>query len=336
MKYLYLFMAGICSVFCTVCSCATGTGGDIAGQIIGNKSEAPVFLSCQAVSETEINFRFSLPVKVMSLHFNPEIKPNEVENGSTVRVLFNKGPGPGEKLTADLLAEDSSGNTINVLVPLLTRNNRIPPLRINEIRTEYSKPKCEFIEFKTLEAGNLGALRLFIAGNYKAPMVYEFPPVEAAKGEYITLHLRTTEESNRDELEKKLDESGGVDSSPTARDLWIPGAGKLLHKTDAIYLLDQDDHVVDAVMLSESEDPWWGKDYFAEAAEFLFKADAWKSPAEKICSPVDAVSSNGTTLTRTICRDETLNVSSGTAADWYITANSSATPGKPNNPKRYN
>ena len=336
MKYLYLFMAGICSLFCTVCSCATETGGEIAGQIIGNKSEAPVFLSCQAVSETEIDFRFSQPVKIVSLRFSPEIKPDEVENGSTIRVIFNNGPGPGERLTADLLAEDSKGNTINVLVPLLTRNNRIPPLCINEIRTEYSKPKCEFIEFKTLKAGNLGALRLFIAGNYKAPMVYEFPPVEVAGGEYITLHLRTTEESNCDELGKNLDESGGADSSPTARDLWIPGSGKLLHKTDAVYLLDQDDHVVDAVMLSESADPWWGKDYFAEAADFLFKADAWKSPTERVCSPADAVSSNGTTLTRTICRDETLNADSGTAADWYITANSSATPGKPNNPKRYN
>jgi len=336
MKYLYLFMAGIFSVFCTVCSCATETGSDIAGKIIGNKSEPPVFLSCQAVSETEIAFRFSQPVKVVSLRFSPEIKTDEVESGSTVRVIFSNGPGSGEKLTADLLAEDSKGNTINVLVPLLTRNNRIPPLRINELRTEYSKPKCEFIEFKALKAGNLGALRLFIAGNYKAPMVYEFPPVEVAGGEYITLHLRTTEESNCDELGKNLDESGGADSSPTARDLWIPGSVKLLHKTDVVYLLNQDDHVIDAVMLSESADPWWGKDYFAEAAEFLFRANAWKSPTEKICGPADAVSSGGTTLTRTICRDETLSANSGTAADWYITANSSATPGKPNNPKRYN
>jgi len=336
MKYLYLIVAGMCSVFCSVCSCATGIGGDVAGQIIGNKSEPPVFISCQAVSETEINFCFSLPVKVTSLHFNPAITLDEVENGSIVRVTFSGGPGSGERLTADLLAEDSSGNTINVLVPLLTRNNRIPPLLINEIRTEYSKPKCEFIEFKTLQAGNLGALRLFIAGNYKAPMVYEFPPVEVAAGEYITLHLRTTEETNCDELGRNLDESGGADSSPTARDLWIPGASKLLHKTDVVYVLDQDDGVVDSVLLSESADPWWNKDYFAEAAEFLFKAGAWESQDGNICNPVDAVSSSGTTLTRTICRDETLKQSSGTAADWYITANSSATPGKPNNPKRYN
>jgi hypothetical protein len=335
MKYVYHLLAVICSIFCTVCSCATG-GTEAAAQILGKSSEAPVFISCKAVSETEIDFQFSLPVKVTSLHFNPEFQPESIENGSTVRVSFIRGPGPGERVTADLLAEDDNGNTINVLVPFRTRNARMPSLIITELRTEYSKPKCEFIEFKALEAGNLGALKVFVAGNYKAPLLYEFPLIEAAKGEYITLHLRTTEESNCDELGRSLDESGGVDSSPTARDIWIPGSAKLLRKTDVVYLLDQDDRVVDAVMLSENADPWWNKDYFAEAAEFLYNAAAWKSPDNKICDPSKAVQSTGTTVTRTICRDESLEKNSGTAADWYITANSCASPGKPNNPKRYN
>ena len=336
MKYLYRIVAGICAVFCTVCSCATETGGDAAVLILGGKSEAPVFLSCKAVSETEIDFCFSQPVKIVSMQFSPEITVEEVENGSTVRVCYSGGPGPGEKLTVDLLAEDNSGNTINVLVPLRTRNGRVPSLRINELRTEYSKPKCEFIEFKTFTAGNLGALRVFIVSNNKEPLVYEFPPIEVSGGEYITLHLRTMEETNRDELGRKLDESGGVDSSPTARDIWVPGSVKLLRKTDAIYLLDQDDCIVDAAMLSEAADLWWNKDYFADAADYLFTADAWKNPDGKLCSPAGAIQSTGTTVTRTICRDETLGKNSGTAADWYITANSSATPGSPNNPKRYN
>jgi hypothetical protein len=207
---------------------------------------------------------------------------------------------------------------------------------INELRTEYSKPKSEFIEFKVMERGNLGALRVFVAGNNKNPLLYEFPSIEVAAGEYVTLHLRTIEEDCRDELGSNLAESGGTDSSPTARDLWIPGNTKLLRKTDVIYLLDQDDNVVDAVMLSESADAWWNRDYFAEAAEFLFNKGAWASPDGKIPSPADAVRSAGTTNTRTICRDETILTPSGTAADWYITATSSATPGKPNNPKRYN
>jgi len=335
MKYVYQSLAAACAVFCAACSCASGVS-EAAAQILGKSSEAPVFLSCKAVSETEVDFRFSLPVKVTSLRFRPEIQPDSVENGSTVRVVFSGGLKPGERVTVDLLAEDDNGNTINVLVPFRTRNGRLPSLVINEIRTENSKPRYEFIEFKTLEAGNLGALRVFAAGYYKAPLVYEFPPVEVAKGEYITLHMRTTEETARDELGRGLDESGGTDSSPTARDLWIPGSVKLLHKTDAVYLLDQDDNVVDAVMLSENADPWWNKDYFTEAAEFLYNAGAWKSPDSQICDPSKAVQSKNATATRTVCRDDSPVKDSNTAADWYVTANSGATPGKPNNPKRYN
>jgi hypothetical protein len=334
MKNLYFITAGICIVLCTICSCVSGAGGDAVEEIIRGSSESPVFLSSRAVSESEVQFEFSKPVKVVSLRFSPEVQLDEVENGSTIRVFFSNGPGPGERLTADILAEDNNGNTINVLVPMRARNNRIPSLVINELRTETAKPRYEFIEFKTLKAGNLGALRLFIAGNYKAPMVYEFPSIEVAANEFITLHLRTTEEGCRDELSGNLNESGGTDSSPTARDLWIPGSSKLIHKTDAIYLLDQDDHVVNAVMLSDSVDPWWNKDYFAEAAEFLFNAGAWKSPDGTVCNPANAVRSARTTATRTICRDETVTGNSGTAAEWYIAATSSATPGNPNNPKR--
>ena len=335
MKKIYCIQAGILAAVCMICSCVTGLS-DAAAIVLGRSSQSPMFLSCKAVSETEIDFEFSHAVTVTSLHFSPQIQVEAVQNGSTVRVILSGGPGAGHRLTADLVAEDNKGNTINVLVPLRTRNNRIPALRINELRTENSKPRYEFIEFKTFAAGNLGALRVFVAGNYKNPLLYEFPPVEVKNGEYITLHLRTTEEGCRDELGSNLEESGGTDSSPTGRDLWIPGSAKLLHKTDIIYVLDQDDRVVDAVMISENADPWWTRDYFAEAAEFLYQAGSWKSPDGKVCSPANAVQSAGTSPTRTICRDETLSETSGQAADWYITANSSATPGKPNNPKRYN
>ena len=333
MKYFKLILTGIIVISCSIFSCATG---ETTASILGSSSEAPVFLSCKAVSETEINFEFSLPVMVKTLNFNPQVKLEKVEDGNIVTVIFSEGPGPGERITADLLAEDENGNTINVLVPFRTRNPRIPNLIITELRTEYSKPRCEFIEFKTLTQGNLGAIRLYVAGNNKEPLLYEFPSIEVARGEYITLHLRTMEDSNRNELGKNLAESGGVDSSATGRDLWIPGATKLLRKTDIIYFLDQDDNVLDAVMLAENKDPWWNRDYFAEAAEFLQSKGAWLGQDGNIASPADAVQTTGTTLTRTICRDETLVENSQTADDWYITATSCATPGMPNNPKRYN
>jgi hypothetical protein len=149
------------------------------------------------------------------------------------------------------------------------------------------------------------------------------------------LHLRTVEADCRNEYGDDLAELGGRDSSPTARDFWIPGNTKLLHKANSVvYVVDQDDHVLDAVMISENPDSWWNKEHLAEAANFLFEQGAWKSIDGKICRPADAVRSAGTTNTRTICRDETAE-NTHTAADWYITATSSATPGGPNNPKRY-
>jgi hypothetical protein len=186
-------------------------------------------------------------------------------------------------------------------------------------------------------SGNLGAMRVFITGNTNPARetVYEFLPVEVKKDEYVVLHLRKVEPDCMDEYGERLDESGGRDSSPTARDIWIPGNTKLIHKeASAIYVLDQDDKVLAAVMLSDRKASWWTKDYFAEIAEFLYIQGAWTSLDGNICSPMDAIDSTGTTNTRTICRDETVE-NTNTAADWYITYTSCATPGTPNNPRRW-
>jgi hypothetical protein len=327
----FVLPAALALLFCSVCSCSTG---EAAERILGVSAEAPVFLGCQVINAEEIAFQFSLPVKVITLNLNPELPISSVEDGDMVMVRLAEKQAGGERFTADLLVEDNDGNTLNVLVPLRTRNDRIPPLLITELRTEYSKPKGEFVEFKALADGNLGALRLFIAGNYTAPLVYEFSPVEVGAGEYILIHLRTLEAGAADETDSDLNRSGGTDAAAGGRDFWIPGSEKLLHKTDAVYFLDQDDRVVDGVMLSENPDSWWNKDYLAEAADFLFKKEAWSSPEGKIPGPADAVITSPvkTALTRSVSRDESMEDTNG-AADWFITATSGVTPGKPNKPR---
>ncbi|MDR1900305.1 MAG: hypothetical protein LBQ55_09875 [Treponema sp.] len=328
----WLMLAALAGI---VFSCSTG---EAIEQILGGSSSAPVFLSCKAVSSTEIDFQFSGDVRVLSLNFSPALEAEALNEGSLVRVNLAKAAGEGERLTADLLVEDAHGNTLNVLVPLRTRNDRMPPFLINELRTEHSKPRTEFIEIKTGGPGNLGALRLFIAGNTKQPLIYEFPPVEVKKGEYIVIHLRNIEEGTVNETGIDLGLSGGADAQGDARDFWIPGASKLLHKTDAVYFLDQDDRVIDGVMLSENPDPSWNKDHFTRAAEFLYQQGAWTQARREgaIPGPQDAVGTAGikNAITRSVSRDETA-ADTNTAADWYITANSGATPGKPNSLKRF-
>jgi len=335
MKKIIYALSAVCIIFG---SCSTGeAAAGAAAKLLGGSSEALLFLNCRAVSEDEIEFEFSRPVTVRSLSFEPDISVASIEDGSTVRVKLGEIQKPGMEITADILVEDPDKNTINVLIPFRTRNNRMPSLVINEIRTENSKPKCEFIEFKTLTAGNLGGLRVFILGNTNAAKqtIYEFLPVEVKKDEYIVLNLRTPEADCKDEYGEDLAESGGTNSTPASRDFWVPGNSKLIHKeASAIYVLDQDDKALAAVMISENAASWWAKDYLAEAAEFLVKQDAWTSVDGKIGGPASAVNTAGTTATQTICRDETVE-NTKTAAVWYIAAKSCATPGKENNPKRY-
>jgi hypothetical protein len=325
-KNIYSALAALAGLVCAVCSCSTG---EAAAQILGGSSQSPVFLACRPVSETDVEFQFSLPVKVVSLRLSPAFAVDSVQDGSTVRVRLGENPGPGEKLTADLLAEDERGNTINALVPFRTRNNRVPALRINELRTEYSKPRTEFIEFKILSAGNLAALRVYIASNNKNPLVYEFMPMEVGAGEYVVLHLRTLDELNRDETGPGLNESGGSESVAGARDLWVPGTAKLLRKTDVVYVLDQDDAVIDAVLLAENPAESWGKgkEHLADAADFLYKQGAWKPSG----GPQNAVDTSTvkTAATKSVSRNENAP-DTNAAADWHVTAASGATPGKPN------
>ena len=333
-KYLLLLGAAV-----LLGSCSTPETPS-AAPVQGGSSSALLYLNCRSVSQEEVEFTFSRPVTIKNLNFEPELSVDSVENGSTVRVKFKEKTESGKLINANLLAEDAKKNTLNVLVSFRSRNDRMPKLLINEICTENASAaagkKEEFIEFKTKSAGNLGAMRVVINSNSTAAKqtVYEFSPVEVKKNEYIVLHLRTYNLESKDEYTGNLDESTGINATPTARDFWIPGETRLLHKTAMIYVLDQDDNVIDAVILSENQENWWTKDYFAETAEFLFKKEAWKAEDGNICSPQDAVASAKTTNTRTICRDETVE-DSNSAKDWYITDTSNATVGKPNSVKRY-
>jgi len=298
---------------------------------------APALVQCEALPENEIVFEFSGPVSLESLSFEPDLEFEKIEEeGNEIIIKLTGDPAPGLLVEAELQVKDEHENIINEQVSFNIRNNRVPQMQINELRTEYasasgnSGPKAEFIEFKMLSDGNLGALRVFAEWNNKAPQIYEFEPVDVKEGEYVVLHLRKLEDSCKDEYGEDLNISGGTDSSPTARDFWIPGTNKLLHKTDAIYVLDQDDRVLDAVMLSESPSASWGKTYFTEAAKFLFEHDAWKSPTGEICSPMDAVDTSGikASTAKSISRKEDAG-NTHTAADWYVTTQG-VTPGLPN------
>ncbi|GHV88193.1 hypothetical protein AGMMS50267_05530 [Spirochaetia bacterium] len=331
------FRLPVLPVVAVLCLCACSTGA-VLQQVLGLSAAAPEFLACKAVSPKEIAFQFSLSVKVTSLHFDPPVAVNSITDGAEVLVTLDEPLAGGTRIIADILVEDAGGNTLNVLVPFRSRNDDMPRLVINEIRTEYSKPKVEFVELKTLSAGNLGGMRMFLAGNAGSDPFWEFPPAQVKAGEYLVIHLRTLDPNSTDETGDNLALTPNTtdnEAQTTARDFWIPDTKKhLSKKAGTVFFLDQDDKVLDAVLFSENPDPWWPDEKFAQAAEFLHEQGAWLAPDGGTAGPAAAVSSRYTTVTRSLSRKEG-GKDTNTADDWYTTAASCATPGKMNNPKVY-
>ena len=308
-------------------------------QLLTRTAQAPVFLECKPISSTELVFKFSTPVRLVSFRFDPAIEVTSTEEGEEVRVTFAGDTEIGQRITADILVEDAARNSLNVIVPFRTRNDRMPMLVLNELRTEYSRPRVEFIEFLVLKSGNMGAMRLFISGNSLTEPIYEFPPAEVRAGEYILLHLRSIEDGTVDETGSNLNLASAPGAQAGVRDFWVNRTTKPLHKTSALWLMDQDDVILDALVLSESPEDW-GKNNTVDAAKFLAGKGAWLprsgsvTDSEWIPGHIDAVSTRGATLTRTICRDESVPPMRR-AGVWYVTATSNATPGEANSARRH-
>jgi hypothetical protein len=309
-------------------ACSTDTA---IQPILSAGSEGPIFNGYKAVS-SGFEFNFSQPVKVLNAAFSPSQEVLSMTDGTTVKIQLLEGLEAGIKLTADILVEDEHGNTLNVLVPVRSRNDRIPQMLINEVRVVYSRPRVEFIEFKIANAGNLAALRVFAAGISHEEPIYEFPSAEVSAGEYVVLFFRTLDAASVDETGDDLSLSGGTETSASAREFWIPGATKLTRETDILFIKDQDDNIIDAILMSETPDASWARENLVAAANLL--SNDWLSDGSNTPTPRDAVSSQYTTATRSICRDESLP-DSNSASDWYVTANSSATPGAANSTKRH-
>jgi len=343
MKRFYLNMAVFCLLFWSVFGCSGDGKTGMPSPDPTPAPDAPELVALEVVSRTKVDFEFSAPVRVLSLDFDPSLEIASIEDGRTVRVRLGESLEPGLRIVADILASDPHGNTFSERVAFKKYAdddndggeepesegiwNGPPELLINELRTEASATRAEFVELRTLSAGNLAGLRVYVyRSGARAPTEFEFPPTRVEANEYVVLHLRTLE-------------NPAADAPATAHNFWVPGSASRLNKTGAVYVRDANGEVLAAVMISESPDPaWWegaSRSHFGPISEFLFERGAWKSAGGGVARPADAVitTSVGTAVTRSISRDETVN-NTNTSADWYVTANNGATPGAANSPNR--
>jgi hypothetical protein len=302
---------------------------------IDNDDKEPEFMNYSIISKREINFIFSKKVKLDSILIEPYQEINKIDEGSVITIHFKEDIITDTNFIIELWVADKSGNRLHVYSPLYIENQNVQ-LIINEIYTEYSSStkRTEFIEFKVIKPGNLEGIKVYCASNNKTPMIYEFPAVNVRLDEYVILHTRNIEVSCIDELGENLSESGGKDSCPTARDLWIPGNNKLLRRYEVVYITDKNNKVLDAVILADGPDSWNKRPYLFEAAEFLLEQNAWYFTESEVRGAADAVdcSSIVGATTKSVSRDEA-RANTKSMDDWYVTAASGTTPGLLNSKK---
>jgi len=184
-----------------------------------------------------------------------------------------------------------------------------------------------------IQAGNLDGLSMHIMYDALNPFIYAFPAIEVTTGEYITLHLQTFESVCVNETGDDLSASGGKETSPVARDLWVSGTAKLLHQTDIVYVQDANGRIMDAVVMNEMPSIEWNSNqaHFAEITDRLFNAGMWQSSDGSKPSPFDSVNTSaiGKTTFKSVSRCEGRE-NTHSAKDWYITNTGDITPGEPN------
>jgi len=275
----------------------------------------------------------------------------EPEEGETQEETGTPAVEPPEEENTPTKGESGEGETQEIEGEEETPENEAPEegtpeerpefeageslLLINELRTEYilQTKNVEYIELKAIQAANLGGVSLYIMHEAEQPFIYQFPAVDVAADSYITLHLRTLDSFNVDELGDDISAWKGNDTSSTARDLWAAGNNKLLYQTDIVYLQDAKGAIMDAVVLNETPAAAWNTNqaHFAEITEKLYKCGMWQSSSGFKPTPLDAVDTSaiGCSVMKSVCRYEGRE-NTHSAKDWYVTAEGLASPGRPN------
>jgi hypothetical protein len=265
----------------------------------------------------------------------PEVVPpedgtpkGEPEEGETTETEIQEGEGETQ--------EPNGGETETTKIETpVDEIQDTAILQINELRTEFSTAvnNVEYIEFKVLKSGSMEGLYLYsVMNNAQDIFLYIFPEIDVEKGEYITLHLRTLDKYNCcDELREDLTLSGGYESCPTARDLWVTGNAKLLDKTGIVYIQDVKGKIIDAVVLNEKPSTTWSSNQgkFAEITDRLFNSGMWQTANGQKPTPLDAVNTSEikSSIYKSVSRYENRE-NTHSAKDWYIAGY--ITPGQPN------
>jgi hypothetical protein len=276
---------------------------------------------------------FDEPVVLVheSLAVEPDLPISGSVEGSDLHVEFGAAQAPGRDYSLIGEVDDLRGNRTRFLIRFVGWNDHPPALRISEVQTgknaSKNNPHRDYVELAVLEDGNIGGEELTWTSSVKT-FTYRFPCVDVRSGEFIVLHLAPEGvESEIDELGADTDESGGVDSTASGRDLWC-SSGPLPDESGAVGLRKRPGgNFVEGFFYADRDKSGpLGDTKLSTLVTELAASGSWPTAGE-VPSWNDAFAWSPSTA-RSMCR-------SGAAAgpeSWYVTTAGGQSPGSANSP----
>ena len=302
----------------------------------------PQVQSVQATGPREISISFDedAGLRAEKTRITPPLAVTDVTGPSKNVLLRGEQQSPGRMYSLEAEAEDAQGNSASFVAQFYGYNARVPRLLINEFTPRGSGNHPDLVELKAMTAGNMGGVVLYLGtpGSHDARIV--FPPFEVNTGSFVVVHLKPSGDPAEVDETSDPASSRGFDASDTAYDFWLRDSPGLGGNNGVLTLCDRPggacmDGVLYSNRTSQSDEQYggFGSDEMRARAEELVQCRAWKTAGARV-TPEEAISPEGSTGTRSICRSSA-SADTDSPEDWHVVPTRKATFGSENSDEVY-
>jgi hypothetical protein len=291
-------------------------------------------------SELSVEFDEDASLVPEKTRITPLLSVTEITGPGKQIEIRGETQSPGRLYTLEAEAEDAKGNRASFMADFYGYNGRVPGLLINEFTPQGSGNHPDLVELKALTAGDMGGVVLYQGTPASFDSKIVFPPFEAAEGAFILVHWKPSGDPAEVSETEDMAASKGFDASDSAWDLWVADGKGLSGNNGVLSLYDRPggkclDGVLYSNRTSQSDESYrgFGSAETLTRAEELVQAGGWK-PAGTRVSPEDAVNPDGSTGTRSICR-QSHAVDTNSPEDWHIVPTRKASFGAENSDEVY-
>jgi hypothetical protein len=325
------------SVVAVALSAAAGCGPVPDTRSAESDLHPPLVQDVCAVGPREIRLQFDEEASLVpgTTSVTPALAVEEASGASREVRVRGETQTPGRLYTLQAEARDSRGNSASFIADFYGWNGRVPRVLINEFTPRGSGNHPDAVELKTLTAGNLGGVVLYqgTPGSFDNKIV--LPAIEVCRGAFIIVHFKPSGDPSEVNESVDVAASRGSDSSDSAWDLWVPGGKGLAGNNGVLSLYERPggkclDGVLYSNRTSQSDEQYggFGTEEMRVRAEDLVQAGGWKAAGPRV-TPEDALSPEGSTGTRSICRSSS-SVDTDCPGDWHVVPSRKATFGADN------